>query len=431
MRLLKVISQYQGLPRPIYFIALARFLTALGAFVFPFLTLTLTVRLGMSPQHVGLVVSLIGISSMMGTFIGGSLADRYPRGIMILSGQILGGLALCLAGFVFDSLWILPCLFVCTFSLGLIGPSAMALIADICPRERRAEAYALGYMGVNLGFSVGPLIAGFLFHRYPAWIFWGDGLTTLVSAGCVGVGLRGYLTQSPSALIDQGDKRQPLPESEQAVEGSVWSVIRQRPRLIIYTLGSALLGVCYAQVNFTTPLALDQLFSKAGADLFGWVMAMNGAGVVLFTPWVTLRSKVTPPFKGLAHTGSLYTVGFGALFFLPTLSDGATTLSAMSSPVTGVPLSVFSLLIFSTALWTWGEVITVTQGSVFLANESPVSHRGRIQGVLPLLLRFTSTSTPLLMGFIVALSGPAWVWVWVALVGCLSALIFTVARSRW
>ena len=79
MRIIEMISQYRGLPRPIYFIALARLISALGAFVFPFLTLTLTVRLNMSPQQSGFIVSLVGLSSMIGTLTGGHLADQYPR----------------------------------------------------------------------------------------------------------------------------------------------------------------------------------------------------------------------------------------------------------------------------------------------------------------------------------------------------------------
>ena len=440
MRLPDNIRQYLGLPPPIYFLALASVVTALGAFVFPFLTLTLTARLHMTPKEAGLIVSLVGVSSMIGALCGGWVSDRYPRVLVLLAGQLISGGALCIAGFFYDSIWMLPSLLCCTFGFGLIGPSVAALIADLTPRQMRAEAYALRYMGVNLGFAIGPLIAGFLFHRYPAWIFWGDGCTTLLSALIVWIGL-GHLRSTPpgepllneplnpeegppqviGSRLDEADET----NLEAPVEGSIWSVLYARPRLIIYMVGLTLFGMCYAQVTFTTPLSLDQLFSQAGADLFGWVMASNGLFVFLFTPYVTAHMKSIRSFRVLSYTGWLYFLGFGCLYFLPALSEGAQgAYPVLCWPVEGVPFSAFALLIVSSMLWTAGEVITVTQGSVFLANESPMSHRGRVHGIIPLIIRLTKTTTPLLMGVMIMYSGLAWVWVWVGALGISGAMVF-------
>ncbi|MGM0675698.1 MAG: MFS transporter [Spirochaetota bacterium] len=51
-----------------------------------------------------------------------------------------------------------------TFSIcGAATPATIALATDLSTPDTRQATFSLLYLGHNLGFAVGPLVAGFLF----------------------------------------------------------------------------------------------------------------------------------------------------------------------------------------------------------------------------------------------------------------------------
>ena len=57
---MKAMKQYRGLPKPIYWIFLARLVNTMGAFVHPFLAIYLTETLGYSTAQAGGLCHLLG-----------------------------------------------------------------------------------------------------------------------------------------------------------------------------------------------------------------------------------------------------------------------------------------------------------------------------------------------------------------------------------
>src|SRR3954451_23394090 len=51
-------------------------------------------------------------------------------------------------------------------------PTAMAYIADVTPREKRAAAFGMIGVAFGLGFAVGPAVGGLLSHFGPRTPFW-------------------------------------------------------------------------------------------------------------------------------------------------------------------------------------------------------------------------------------------------------------------
>ncbi|WP_235602942.1 MFS transporter [Piscirickettsia litoralis] len=47
---------------------------------------------------------------------------------------------------------------------------------------------------------------------------------------------------------------------------------------------------------------------------------------------------------------------------------------------------------------TVGEILIVTKSNVFIANHSPSSHRGRINGILPAIIWSGNYLSPIIMG---------------------------------
>src|ERR1043166_4496862 len=60
-------------------------------------------------------------------------------------------------------------------------PTAMAYIADVTPREKRAGAFGLIGIAFGIGFAFGPAIGGFLSHFNPRLAFWVAGGLSLTN----------------------------------------------------------------------------------------------------------------------------------------------------------------------------------------------------------------------------------------------------------
>lgn len=147
-----------------------------GDFVFPFLTLFLTRKLGLSGVVAGWWVMASVTSGILGTMAAGKVSDQLGRR-QVLGGCIVGaGLLTGLCGLLPVSLAIPQVLVAASFFQGSMRPIIAALVMDLCPAGRRREGYSLSYLGINLGLAVGPMLAGFLFERHLPWTFFGYSL---------------------------------------------------------------------------------------------------------------------------------------------------------------------------------------------------------------------------------------------------------------
>ena len=68
-----------GLPRTFWYLWSGILLNRLGGFVVLFLSLYLTAQRGLSLALAGAVVGTYGVGGMVGTLLGGVLADRWGR----------------------------------------------------------------------------------------------------------------------------------------------------------------------------------------------------------------------------------------------------------------------------------------------------------------------------------------------------------------
>jgi len=110
----------------------------------------------------------------------GSLSDRFGRRpVVLLSnfGMGLDYLVMALAP-------TLPWLFLGRIVSGLTAssiPTAMAYMADVTPKEKRAAAFGLLNAAFGLGFVLGPAVGGMLGNVNPRLPFWVAGGLSLVN----------------------------------------------------------------------------------------------------------------------------------------------------------------------------------------------------------------------------------------------------------
>ncbi|RKD30613.1 MDR family MFS transporter [Thermohalobacter berrensis] len=408
MQLRETFNTYKGLPRSIYVLFFARIINTMGAFVFPFLTFYLTENLGIREEVAGTYVMLSAVSYVPGSIIGGKLSDHFGRKKILVFFQGLAALCFVPCAFLGNSMIVPWLLILAGVFGGAAQPASSAMTADLTTAENRKGAFSLLYLGTNIGFSIGPLIAGFLYNNYLKWIFLGDAFTTLISLILVLI----YVEETiPSEKeMEEGKK---LKTDERTEEGHLIAVLFKRPSLLAFALVSTIYSFVFAQHHFALPIQLSDIFGEESSKkIFGVLMTTNGAVVVTMTIFLTTLTKKLKPILNIAISGVLCAVGFGMIYFI-------------DKP---------SLFVLSTAIWTMGEILNVTNSGVYIANHAPMSHRGRFNAVLPIITGAGWALSPRIMGSFIESYGIKQVWIVAFIMGLCGAtlmyLLYLVERRR-
>lgn len=403
--MVRILGRYGKLPREIYILTIARFINSLGAFVHPLLTLIMTAKLGFSKDEAGLYMSLLLFSQLPAMLIGGKLADRFGRVKLIVIFQSLGAITYLICGFMEMSNSIIYFIVIASNFYAMTRPATDAMTMDLTHSGNRKEAFALLYMGFNLGFAFGPMIGGLLFEKYLHWVFIGDAVTTLVSIVLVLIFVKETLPKRQKKQNSEAEEPQSNLEAHK--EGSVWQILKQRKIILVMAGILCLIQFTYAQWAFVLPIQMEEIFPNGASD-YGFLASFNGFLVILFTPIVTLiirKWKV------------LYGTMIGALLFASAF---------------GVLIGADQLIMFyaSMLLLTLGEVVSTIDSRAFLANISPSSHRGRVNSVVDLIAGSGRMISPLVIGFIIAGSGMTVGYITISGASVLGAILLYISMQN-
>lgn len=249
-----------------------------------FSSLYMTRALGFSIADAGLVMSCYGIGSVLGSYFGGWLSDRYrPFDIMVIS-LLVSGSVLFFLLWVTSFYGLAAVIFLYAFTADVFRPANSKSIATFSTPENRTRSVSLVRLAVNLGFTVGPGIGGFiaLYLGYHS-LFVIDALTTYGAA----IILWKYLPRIAS-------KKSPADNS--VLSDSSTSAYRDW-RYLAFIFFVAL----YATIFFQIFASVPPFFNKVchyNEDTIGLLMALNGFIVVLIEmPFVMLmehRREVFP-----------------------------------------------------------------------------------------------------------------------------------------
>jgi len=401
-RLCSPLFIYRGLPRDVYFIALAKLIQGIGNFITPFMMLLMTQKLGATPAHAGMILLVLTGCMLCGNTCGGKLTDWIGHKNMLVYSEVLAAMMLLICGFLPTDPLITPCLlFAFNFGMGMAYPASNALLADLSAPRNRDAVMSLGYLAYNLGSGIGPVLAGYLFWHHTNWMFWGNGLAFCLALGIIQCGVR------PSSAVHHEvhdatftNTTETLSHQEQDVTGSTWQVLRQRPHLLIFTVCTTLLYFALNQMVIGCPMYLGYLFGEQGPVLYGQLMTFASLLVVVLTPLIIRLTRPLPPIASVIISGGCLILGY-----------------AMVLATDSMPMQYLAW-----AFLTAAEVLIVTKESIYLANQSPRSHRGRINGVLSMMKNLGLMPTALIIGLCIQQIGYEGMWLAVMLVSLVASM---------
>lgn len=393
-KITKTFDPYRGLPKEVYIIVFARFINALGLFVFPLLVFILTQKVGLTEAEAGFWITLTGFIWIPTSLIGGKLTDIIGRKKIIVFFDTLAALTFIACAFTEPSMNMVYLIMLSTFFLGFTEPAHGALIADITTPENRTGAYSLSYLGFNLGYAVGPVLGGILLKfNLLRILFIIDATTALIAVSLVFF----FIKETFKNTKEELSENRHLEKSE---SGSILNVLFKRPILIYFSLIMFGYNFTYAQWGFLMPLHLAEKFNDQGSVIYGTLSAFNGCIVVGFTTFLTTLLHKKPNLRKIVYGGILYAVGLGLLGYINML-----------------PAFYLSIFIF-----TIGEIVVTISFMPFIANHTPASHRGRMNSVLPLIMGIGYTIAPLSTGKTLEFISIETAWKIISIVSLISAL---------
>ena len=353
----------------------------------PFLVLYLTEGRRWTPAEAGYGMMVYGAGALTAGPFSGRLADRLGHVHILKASLWSSGALLLLLPFASTKPLLFGLIFLWAGLTQAFWPSAMALLTGLAAPEQRKAVFALHRLSVNLGMAVGPAAGGLIAHHSYRWVFWTDGLSTLAGAAMLSLLLKAPPTPS-------------LPQ-DHTPGGSPW-----RDRHLLFLLLPFIPALMvFFQIEGTLPLWVVRDLGL-GSGFFGILFTVNTLLIVLLEVPLNLAMGHWRHGRLLLLGSLCLAVGFG-------LTAWATT---------------YTMLIVTTVIWTFGEMILFPAISDAVATLAPPDRRGEYMGLLSLAFAAALALGPWLGVLAYAKAGPRSVWLATFLIAGAAGLL--LARFR-
>lgn len=385
----KVYNEY---PRAFWIYNLIVFIDRLGGFMlYPFFALYLTQKYEIGMSTVGLLFGVFSITGMVGSALGGAIADRMGRKTVIIFSLILSSLSALGMGFA-PSIGIFIAVVVVVGTLSSIGhPAHEAVVADLLPQDKRAEGYGIIRVVFNVAVIIAPPIAGLLIANSYLTLFLVDAVISVISAAIVLVFLPETKPQAQAHT---------KPETMRQTFAGYGRVFKDTPFLAFIGV-TVMMTLVYMNMNSTLGVYLRDQHGLPEVR-YGWLLSINAIIVVLFQFWVTRRLEKYKPFLMMAAGSLLYAIGFAMYGFVPS----------------------FGLFVVAMMIITIGEMVVSPFQQSLVASFAPEDMRGRYMAVSGLSWSISFTVGPYFAGLLLDSPNPSLLWAFCGLIGILATLGF-------
>ncbi|MCI2424225.1 MFS transporter [Saccharopolyspora sp. K220] len=374
-----------------------------GRFVVPFMTIFLTTEVGLSAGQAGLVLAAYGAGVVASSLTGGIVADRVGRKTTLIGSQLLSVVVLVIIPLAEGRLLISALLAVYGLFNGASQPAIVTMIGDLVEPRHRRTAFNYSYWAVNLGYGVGPMLAGFMADMDFGLLFYAQAALVLVSACIVALKVpetRTARKTEPFALGAADESE--TPRGHRGVLG----VLRDRV-FMTFTVVMLLYSLVYVQSTTTLPLVMTE--QGIPSRYYGYLLTLNGLLLcVLQLP--TAR-------------------------FLARWSREAIVVVAICLTAVGVGLqaaaSTLAMYLVTVFIWTLGEMGSHPQAQSISADLAEHRRRGRYQGIYGMHHSLAMVIGPVLGGLVLDTLGAHVLWIssGIAALGVALLLVLT-ARER-
>ena len=397
--LAKTRKVYNEYPRAFWTYNLIVFIDRLGGFMlYPFFALYLTKKFDIGMSTVGIIFAVFSVTGMVGSALGGAIADRMGRKTVIIASLILSSLSALGMGFAPTiSIFILTVVVVGTLS-SIGHPAHEAVVADLLPPDKRAEGYGIIRVVFNIAVIIAPPIAGLLVTRSYLTLFIVDAVISLISAVIVFFFLPETKPQAHAHA---------KPETMKQTFAGYGRVFKDVPFLAFIGV-TVMMTLVYMNMNSTLGVFLRDQHGLPEVN-YGALLSINAIIVVALQFWVTRRLEKFKPMLMMAAGSLLYAIGFAMYGFVST----------------------FAFFIIAMVVITIGEMVVSPFQQSVVANFAPEHMRGRYMAVSGLSWSISFTVGPYFAGLIMESANPNLLWLTCGFIGLLATLGFATLNKTY
>lgn len=391
------LDAYKGLSTPAWMLALVMLINRSGAMVIPFLGVYMVNHLNFSLEDTGTVLSCFGVGAVAGSFLGGWLTDKVGHFKVQLSSLILTVPMF----FVLPELNTVIKLAVGVFVLSLISetfrPANSVSIAYYSKPDNIIRSFSLNRMAMNLGFSIGPALGGFLAAVSYAFLFYGNAVAAFLSAILFFIYFRnrkGVEKKVVESVVQEIAVKERSPYKDVL--------------FILFSLLCAIFTICFFQLLSTLPLYYRTVYKMTEADI-GVILAFSGVVVFLLEMLlVHLAEKRLSP-RAIIVLGTLL-CGFS--FLILNLAHGMWVLYT----------AMFVICL--------AEILAMPFMATITLQRSTIKTRGAYMGINALSVSGAHVFSPFLGTRVAALYGFPVLWWGTAIVLLLTSIGFFFVMKK-
>lgn len=288
-------SSFSGLSKETWLLSIVMLINRSSTMVVPFMSMYITQSMHRSVADAGLIITLFGVGSVLGSAAGGYFIDKMGfRAVQIFS-SVIGGILFLLFGQI-DNFSILCIMTVAlSFVAEAFRPANMAAIAAFSEPHNLTRSYSLNRLAMNLGWGVGSSLGGILAAINYHLLFWVEGIVYMIVGALIVI-----------LLPSRGQSHQEL-RKRQTVKGrSPW----RDPFLLRFLILVAVYSSCFILMFRLVPV-----YWKESLHMDEWVigllLGLNGIIIALFEMvlvryWENRRSNMYYIIAGVFVTAIGY-----------------------------------------------------------------------------------------------------------------------------
>lgn len=245
-----------------------------------------------------MVLGCFGLGSVCGSWLGGWLTDRFGNfKVQTTSLIMVIPMFLLLPLFrTFEGLALM--IFLTAVIMDTFRPANSVSVARYAKPENITRAYSLNRMAVNLGFSIGPALGGFLATISYNWIFYGNAIAAALAAVVFIYFFRNRKGNQATRHNKETNAEKP---GKSAYSDGLF---------ITFNFFCFLFAVAFFQLISTLPLFYKEAHQMASSQI-GLILGFSGFVIVLFEMILihTIEHKLSIRsimLSGTAITGLAY-----------------------------------------------------------------------------------------------------------------------------
>jgi len=393
----RLTADFRDYPRQFWLMFAGMIVATIGtAMIWPFLMIFASESLSLPLMTVASLMTINSASALISSILAGPVVDRLGRKWVMVVGLMGAGLGYFLLNRADSYGTFALILGLSGFFSPLYNVGSDAMLADMFPEGKRADAFALIRMARNVGVAAGPALGGFVLAR-----------SYQIGLYSAAAGLLFY------ALLMVFFARETIPPEAVKEKSNLlhqlqgyWTALQDKPFMglvggfTLVQMVTALMWVLLS-VHVKTNYGISE-------QLYGWLPTTNALMVVFLQVLITRRTRAS---------SALSVMRWGAVFYI-----FAPLIVAVSNGFWGFWLAM--------VVMTLGELVMVPRTSAYAANLAPVDKRGRYLSLYGLTWNVAAGISPVFGGFLSDSIGPQAPWLGGIVVGVLAVGAFWRLHGR-